>query len=98
MSIIDEIKMGRKDLRGANLTDANLRGADLRGADLHVFQTHLWTAYIQKDFITIGCQQHTVKEWMEFTDEQINSMDSNALNYWKQYKNIIFSIHATLES
>lgn len=91
------------DLRSANLRFADLRDADLRRADLHdadlcVFQTDSWTAYIQKDVITIGCKRHTVKEWMEFTDEEINSMNSNALNYWKQYKDIIFSIHANLEN
>ena len=86
------------ELRGANLRYAILRDADLRGTDLLVFQAKLWTAYIQKDVITIGCKRHTVKEWMEFTDEEINSMDSDALNYWKQYKTAIFSIHATLEN
>ena len=86
------------ELRGANLRYAILRDADLRGTDLLVFQAKLWTAYIQKDVITIGCKRHTVKEWMEFTDEEINKMHPDALNYWKQYKTAIFSIHATLES
>ena len=33
-TLVDEIKDGRKNLRGANLRGADLRGADLRGADL----------------------------------------------------------------
>ena len=91
------------DLRCANLYSADLRdtdltGADLTGTDLIVFQAKLWTAYIQKDVITIGCQRHPVKEWMEFTDEEIHKMHKDALNYWKQYKAAIFSIHATLEN
>ena len=86
------------DFSNADFSNADLSGADLSGADLLVFQANLWTAYIQKDVITIGCKRHTVKEWMEFTDEEINSMDSDALNYWKQYKTAIFSIHATLEN
>ena len=86
------------NLSGADFSDANLYGAELRGADLRIFQTDAWTAYIQKDVITIGCRQHPVKEWMEFTDEEINKMHPDALNYWKQYKTAIFSIHATLEN
>ena len=86
------------DLRGADLRYSDLNGADLRGTDLLVFQAKLWTAYIQKDVITIGCKRHTVKEWMEFTDEEINKMHEDALKYWKKYKTTIFSIHTTLEN
>ena len=86
------------DLRYADLRYSDLNGADLRGTDLLVFQAKLWTAYIQKDVITIGCKRHTVKEWMEFTDEEINKMHEDALKYWKKYKTTIFSIHTTLEN
>ena len=86
------------DFSNADFSNADLSGADLSGADLLVFQAKLWTAYIQKDVITIGCQRHMAKKWKKFTNKKINKMHPDALNYWKKYKDIIFSIHANLEN
>jgi hypothetical protein len=84
--------LSRSDLRGACLSDA-----DLSGANLKVYQADNWTAYIQPDSIRIGCECHTVDEWMAFTDEEISATDKTALEYWKNNKDIIFAIHAKLK-
>ena len=84
-------------LSGADLIRADLIGANLSSADLLVLQTGIWTCYIQKEHIRIGCQYHSVKEWFEFSDEQISEMSHMALAWWKIWKPIIVQIHATLE-
>ena len=85
------------DLSGANLScanlrGANLRGANLRGADLIIITWQFWTTYITPGHIRIGCQSHTVTRWQEFSDDEINGMDSRALEFWKQNKVLIIGL------
>ena len=96
------------DLRYVNLTGANLTGADLRyvnltGADLRrsvgnstqikTMQTSQYVVTCTKDTIAIGCQQHSVKEWEEFSDSQIITMDGvHALEWWNKYKDIVITL------
>ena len=87
------------NLRGADLVDADLRGADLRGADLvgaknapMIITGLLWTVYIDgTGMMRIGCQNHSVEDWKNFTDEKISAMDSKALTFWNQYKSMLLS-------
>ena len=83
------------DLSGANLYGANLRGADLRGANLRdaglVIYGLLWYVQITKNHMRIGCKSHNIKEWEAFSDEQINDMDSNALEFWSENKELLLS-------
>ena len=79
------------DLRGANLRSADLHCADLRGANLHCagfieIRTDIWTAQIHIDSVRIGCQHHTHEEWLSFSDDEINKMESRALDWWKTWK------------
>jgi hypothetical protein len=90
------------DLRRANLSGADLRRADLRWADLidanlidanlKIFQAGLWTAYIQKDSIRIGGQNHSICEWEAFSDSSIAEMHKEALAWWKENKAIVLGI------
>ena len=87
------------NLRGANLVDADLRGANLRDADLRgaknapmIITGLLWTVYIDSTgMMRIGCQNHSVEDWKNFTDEKISAMDSKALTFWNQYKSMLLS-------
>ena len=47
--------------------------------------------YILSDHIKIGCEFHTREKWVQFTDDEIASMDSDALGFWKKYKNFILT-------
>ena len=85
------------DLTGADLTGADLRGADLRGADLMVITWMYWTVYITTGHIRIGCQSHTLEKWKNFTDDQISAMDSKALDFWKENKDLIIGLCERLE-
>jgi uncharacterized protein YjbI with pentapeptide repeats len=91
------------NLSGANLSGANLSGANLSGADLRAFgdmtyikslQIAVWPIGYTHDTMQIGCQRHTLAAWWAFTDEQISSMDSQALAWWKVWKPIIQAIIA----
>ena len=93
------------DLRGADLRDADLRGADLRDADLRdadlryaknaplIITGLRWVVYISgTGNMRIGCQNHSIKRWDNFSDELINRMDDCALEFWKQHKEMLMGI------
>jgi len=88
---------GLKEGEKANLRLANLSGANLSGADLLVIQLPYYTAYIQKTHTRIWCKHYSNEEWLKFTDEQIEKMDSNALTFWKQFKPVIVSAMESLK-
>ena len=93
------------NLRGANLEGADLRGADLRDADLrdadlrnnkgvYGLNTEYYNIYFHKQQIQIGCKRHTLEEWENFTDSDIDEMDKEkALLFWKKYKDDVFSLY-----
>ena len=56
-------------------------------------QTSQYIVTCTKDTIAIGCQQHSVKEWEEFSDSQIITMDGvHALEWWNKYKDIVITL------
>ena len=88
------------DLRGADLRGADLRGADLYGAKwyganldgekltktpLSVVGLHYWCV-ISDGYMRLGCKRFTHEEWANFNDEEIDGMDVDALEFWKQWK------------
>ena len=40
----------------------------------------------------IGCQDHDISEWLAFSDTDIASMASNALEFWTTWKPIIETV------
>ena len=89
------------DLWGAYLWGADLRSANLRGANLSntiyekdipiIINTEYYNIVKTKKFIQIGCKKHTLEEWKNFTNKEIEKMDKNALVFWEKYKNLILS-------
>ena len=85
------------NLRGASLMDANLKGADLRycignGKEVKSLQIGTYSISYTKYVLNIGCESHTVEEWKNFSDEEINNMDTEALSWWKLNKHIIIEL------
>ena len=80
------------NLRGADLRGANLRGADLSYTDIVIITWAHWTTYITPGHIRIGCQSHSIDEWRSFTDGEIADMDSKALDFWNQNKELIIGL------
>jgi len=99
-SDLTKAKLCFAKLRGAILTKADLNYSDFYNAGLagailpektFVF-TDFWTVLIHRERIKIECQEHSVEEWLSFTDEQIAAMHSLALPWWVRNKPIIYGI------
>ena len=82
------------DLRGADLRGANLRYATLRGADLRIAigngreiksmqldYTITWT----KDALAIGCQQHSIADWLAMDYDTLRGLAPDVLSIHKFY-------------
>ena len=41
----------------------------------------------------IGCEQHTLIEWKNFNDDEISAMESRALEFWGNWKKLLFKFH-----
>ena len=70
--------------------------ANLRGANLIIYISGEWVAFIDTDYIRIGCKFHRADDWMAFSDDTISRMAIGALNYWNANKSIIKMIHERL--
>ncbi len=86
------------DLTYANLTYADLSYANLRGAignnkEVKTLQLGKYDITILVGIkIDIGCQNHTITKWANFTDEEISKMDDGALEWWKEWKEVILKV------
>ena len=85
------------DLSSANLSYANLRGANLRGAignnkEMKTLQLGTYIVTIYKEIIQIGCQNHSISEWENFDDNYIKRMDTDALEWWRENKDIVLTL------
>ena len=89
------------NLRGADLRGANLDGADLRGANLDgekltksplVITGLRYWCLISDGYMRLGCKRFTHEEWAEFSDDEIEKMDSCALEFWKQWKESLLAM------
>jgi uncharacterized protein YjbI with pentapeptide repeats len=82
----------------ADLSDADLRNADLnrcRGNRKEINSIHAGTYHIlfTDKIMAIGCQQHSIQDWMSFDGIRIQGMDGdNATNFWKVWKPILVKI------
>ena len=72
-------------LVGANLVGANLDGEILNKAPISLLNLH-WPVLITSQYMRIGCQRHTHKEWGAFTDREIKSMAPGAISFWRKWK------------
>jgi len=97
---------GHADLRCANLSSTNLRDTDLTGTDLTgvnfrgaignksdvgSIRLEPFTVTFTRNFIQIDCEGHSIEEWKNFSDEEIDNMNSRLLTFWKRWKKTIFS-------
>ena len=83
------------DLVGANLVGVNLVGAYLGGVngnlkELKTMQIETYSISFTKDILQIGCKSFSHTEWKNFSDDEINKMDIQALSFWNKWKDFIF--------
>ena len=55
-------------------------------------RTSKYCCTISDTHLAIGCKNYTFSEWENFTEEEISKMDSGALEWWTQWKPILFEI------
>ena len=89
--------LSNAELRFANLSNADLRFAKLEntignGMEIKTFQFSTYTVVICKNVIQIGCKRHSQAEWWGFTDDEIEVMDAGALEWWKEWKEVILKV------
>ena len=51
-----------------------------------------WQITISDTRMVIGCQEHEISAWWSMPDEDIARMHSQALEFWRNYKDIIFGL------
>lgn len=82
---------------------ADLGGAYLRGGIVHRFGCEFSRLPIQigdkywielwDGFLKIGCEEHTIEDWQEFSDKRIIQMDGkSALEWWRIWKPILMNM------
>jgi hypothetical protein len=58
-----------------------------------VITTEVWTICIRANkTVKIGCQDHSLTNWLAFTDFEISRMDNKASKFWKKWKPFIEAI------
>ena len=55
-------------------------------------RTREYYCTISDTHMAIGCKNYTFSEWENFTEEEIRKMDTNAWEWWTQWKPILFEI------
>jgi len=83
-NLTDALLVGAK-LDGASLVGANLDGEILNKAPISLLNLH-WPVLITSQYMRIGCQRHTHKEWGAFTNREIKSMAPGAISFWRKWK------------
>ena len=53
-------------------------------------QLEKYMIVFNRTILAIGCQQHDIEKWENFSDDIIDRMDSGALHWWKKWKDFIF--------
>jgi len=78
------------NFRGANLAGVNLEGADIRdctgdGIVIKNVPSNRFRIVYTNKVMAIGCQQHSIEEWFDFTLNQIHAFGGNhAVHWWKK--------------
>jgi hypothetical protein len=94
------------NLIGADLSEANLRKSDLSEAILDGanFENSTglyipgvarsmqlrYTIVLVEDTLYIGYRHHKLHEWFAFSEKTINKMDSVALKWWRENKEMLY--------
>ena len=79
------------NLGGAYLYGANLDGEKLTKSPLVITGLRYW-CLISDGYMRLGCKRFTHEEWAEFSDDEIEKMDSCALEFWKQWKESLLAM------
>jgi uncharacterized protein YjbI with pentapeptide repeats len=85
-------KLQYTNLQDTNLKDTNLKDTNLRwvvgdGKRIKTIDDRYRIVIMPEyDVMAIGCEQHSIAKWMNFSDEEIDKMHTDALQWWKAWK------------
>jgi uncharacterized protein YjbI with pentapeptide repeats len=80
-------KLQDADLQDANLYNTNIRWVLGDGKKIKTIDDHYRIVIMQEyGVMAIGCEQHSIAEWMNFSDEEIDKIHTDALQWWKTWK------------
>lgn len=82
----------RANLIRANLIDADLEGTIGDGREIVTLIIHPHTVNICNDQVTIGCTTKSATEWLAQTDEQLQELSPDAVEFAKQWRSVIIGI------
>lgn len=99
---LQDASLQQANLSGATLSKVNLSGADLWGVtgnmrEIKSAQFDRWgIAWMQDSqgltVLQIGCQRHSLQTWKDANEDWISTLDSKALKWWRQYRDIILAL------
>lgn len=79
-------------VRKGLLTYADLTYAIGNGIEIKHSNNYRWHLVWTKIMLVIGCQQHSIDDWLSFDDSHISKMDGSALDFWCKYKSEIMQL------
>jgi hypothetical protein len=88
---LDGARLDGASLIGASLIGARLVGEVLSKAPISLFNLR-WHVLITATFMKIGCKRYRHDEWKNFTDSEIEAMDTDALAFWRKWKTPLLSL------
>jgi hypothetical protein len=84
---LQRAKLQRAHLRSADLYSVNIRWVLGDGKRIKTMDDHYRIVImLEYGIMAIECEQHSIDEWMNFSDEEIDKMDTYALRWWKIWK------------
>ena len=93
-SILERVNFYNANLLNADLLNVNLSCSNL---EYLILSKMNYQIIMVKNQIQIGCEIHSLKEWENFTDMEINEMYKDALDWWKQNKEMIIYMYKNFE-
>jgi uncharacterized protein YjbI with pentapeptide repeats len=86
-AVLQDADLQNTDLRGAYLEDADIRWMFGDGKRIKTIDDR-YRIVIMPEYgvMAIGCEQHSIAKWMNFSDEEIDKMADDALHWWKAWK------------
>ena len=89
---LSDADLSDADLIGANLSGAYLKGAIGNAKKIKSLSCFKYLVTYTSTTMAIGCEQHLISEWKNFSDERIDRMEEGALDWWKENKNRLLSL------
>ena len=96
---LEEVNLGRANLYRAYLEGANLKNASLwnttgNGKEIkNIKGLDTYKVAYTSEVLQIGCENHPIKDWWGFSDDEILKMDGDkALRFWRENKEKIMRV------